>query len=645
MKKSKRAAAAALSALLVFGTAVPALASETAAPAVEDTEASQKEEVVYATLGSDGSLVSAYVVNSFPGGEISDYGDYSSVRILNTDDEIDYSRKQVNITSDAVKVYYQGELAHPVLPWNFTLEYSLDGREMSAQEIAGQTGDVEIRLAVTKNEDCDGSFYDDYALQISFTLSGDVFSGISAKDATIASVGADKQLTYTLLPGEGIDTSITAHAENFALGEVSINGIHLNLNVDVDTQDIKAQVSELVDATSRLSSGAGELLGGSEELRDGASGLLSGSEELQSGIAELDEGVQALSDGLSVMGDGLDELYANSSSLVSGSRQVYSALEYIDSQLSSMSVSTDALASMIASAEAIGTAAQGVLAAVEPLQSQLENAGQLMAMAEDIVTEAQQANANALTELGTVTSEEPNVQSAIATAKTAIETSDQCISLIYGGAAAIFENVSNGAAALTASLQQLLTSCETFQSEALAAQEYVEAMLAQLDELKAGISTLADEYGALDDGIGAYTGGVAQLVDGFGSVMNGVAQLASGSASLLEGSGELTGGASELYNGVAELCTGAESMANGASALNSETSSLDVQEQIDTLLEDIGGNMDSPESFVDERNGTVSSVQFVIRTTAIDPPAEPAEPGPAEEPQSFWDRLLALFGL
>ena len=157
-------------------------------------------------------------------------------------------------------MYYQGEFAHPVLPWNFTLEYSLDGREMSAQEIAGQTGDVEIRLAVTKNEDCDGSFYDDYALQISFTL-GDVFSGISAKDATIASVGADKQLTYTMLPGEGIDTSITAHAENFALGEVASTAYTSISMWTWIRQDIKAQVSELVDATSRLSSGAGEAAG------------------------------------------------------------------------------------------------------------------------------------------------------------------------------------------------------------------------------------------------------------------------------------------------------------------------------------------------------------------------------------------------
>ena len=138
---------------------------------------------------------------------------------------------------------------------------------------------------------------------------------------------------------------------------------------------------------------------------------------------------------------------------------------------------------------------------------------------------------------------------------------------------------------------------------------------------------------------------MAQLVDGFGSVMSGVSALAEGSSELLSGSGELSAGAAELYSGVAELANGAQSMANGASALNSETSSLDVQAEIDSLLADIGGSMEAPVSFVDSRNGTIRAVQFVIQTEEISAPAEVAPPVPAAEEQSFWDKLLNLFGL
>ena len=127
--------------------------------------------------------------------------------------------------------------------------------------------------------------------------------------------------------------------------------------------------------------------------------------------------------------------------------------------------------------------------------------------------------------------------------------------------------------------------------------------------------------------------------------MSGVSALAEGSRALLAGSDELGSGVSELYNGVAELASGAQSMASGASALNSETNSLDVQAEIDSLLADIGGSMEAPGSFADGRNGTVTAVQFVIQTEAIEAPADDAGPEPAAEEQSFWDKLLALFGL
>ena len=299
MKTSKRTTAILLAALLILSTTVPALAANVGAaadaaaaepsaapgetPAAGDGEPSEKEEVIYVTLDASGELVSAYAVNSFPGGEITDYGDYDSVRVLNTGDEIEYEDGVVNITTDAKRIYYQGELKKVELPWDISLSYKLDGKAVTAEEIAGKSGEVEIRFTVTQNEECAGTFYDDYALQASFTLPGDVFGDISAPDATVAAVGADRQLTYTLLPGEGIDTLITATAENFSLPAVSINGIHLNLNVDVNSDGIKDQVGQLVDAASRLNSGASALYSGSQELQTGASGLLDGSESLQSG--------------------------------------------------------------------------------------------------------------------------------------------------------------------------------------------------------------------------------------------------------------------------------------------------------------------------------------------------------------------------
>ena len=132
MKTSKRTTAILLAALLILSTTVPALAANGGAaadaaaaepsaapgetPAAGDGEPSEKEEVIYVTLDASGELVSAYAVNSFPGGEITDYGDYDSLRVLNTGDEIEYEDGVVNITTDAKRIYYQGELKRSSCP-------------------------------------------------------------------------------------------------------------------------------------------------------------------------------------------------------------------------------------------------------------------------------------------------------------------------------------------------------------------------------------------------------------------------------------------------------------------------------------------------------------------------------------------------
>lgn len=668
MKTSKRTTAILLAALLILSTTVPALAASggaaadaaaaepSAAPgettAAGDGEPSEKEEVIYVTLDASGELVSAYAVNSFPGGEITDYGDYDSVRVLNTGDEIEYKGGIVNITTDAKRIYYQGGLKKVELPWDISLTYRLDGKAVTAEEIAGKSGEAEIRFTVTQNEECAGTFYDDYALQASFTLPGDVFGDISAPDATVAAVGADRQLTYTLLPGEGIDTLITATAENFSLPAVSINGIHLNLNVDVNSDGIKDQVGQLVDAASQLNSGASALYSGSQELQTGASGLLDGSESLQSGIAELDAGVAELQDGLIVMRDGLNELYASSGDLTSGAGQVYSGLAQVEAALDALDVDTSQIELLVTSAQALADGAQSAYDGAVALQSALTADAFNAEIPVDRLTAT---NSAAIEQIQGILNDSTlsaliqwcdktygtDMFNQLAGIVTLLNSNSEALQ----GARTYVTAVGAEAGALVSGLGELSAGCSEFNSAVIELSSTVSGLLSQLAQLQTAIAQLTDGSAELAYGVDAYTAGVAQLVDGFGSVMSGVSALAEGSSELLSGSGELSAGAAELYSGVAELANGAQSMASGASALNSETSSLDVQAEIDSLLADIGGSMEAPVSFVDSRNGTIRAVQFVIQTEEISAPAEVAPPEPAAEEQSFWDKLLNLFGL
>ena len=127
---SKRLASAIFALLFALTAFVPALAAaETPAPSgAPEAEPSEKEEVIYFNLDASGKVESAYAVNSFPGGDIRDYGDYSEVRVLNTSDEITLDGDEVRLSSDAARVYYQGTLKDPRLPWDISLTYKLDGK-------------------------------------------------------------------------------------------------------------------------------------------------------------------------------------------------------------------------------------------------------------------------------------------------------------------------------------------------------------------------------------------------------------------------------------------------------------------------------------------------------------------------------------
>ncbi|MGN0493334.1 MAG: hypothetical protein ACI4F7_06775, partial [Acutalibacteraceae bacterium] len=279
------------------------------------SEPTEKEEVIYINLNANGEVKEIYAVNIFGGGEVTDYGDYSSVEMLNTTDKINNSGDKITFSSSADRVYYKGRLDNAEIPWNISIRFFLDGKEYTASEVAGKSGRLEIRFKVTENENCKGNFYDKYALQASFTLDTEKCRDITAPDATVANVGAKKQLSYTMLPGKGIDTSITAEVEDFEMPAVSVNGVSMAMNIEVDDKELTDKVNELTDAIKKLDGGAGELSEGTNELADGADALKGGAKDLSGGAAKLSDGAQSLNDGVIMIGKGLDELNSKSSEL------------------------------------------------------------------------------------------------------------------------------------------------------------------------------------------------------------------------------------------------------------------------------------------------------------------------------------------
>ncbi|MGN1101205.1 MAG: hypothetical protein ACI4RG_03370, partial [Huintestinicola sp.] len=600
--------------------------------------AAEKEEVIYVMAGADGSVNSVYAVNSFDGGDISDYGDYSDVKLLNIDGNITQNGDEISFSSpENGKVYYQGTLKNTEIPWNISIKYLLDGKELSAEEVAGKSGALEIRISIAENKKCSADFYKNYALQCSFTLDTKLCKNISAEGATVASVGSKKQITYTVLPDKGLEKSIFADVIDFEMSEGSINGIKMSLGLDIDNEDIDKKITDLTD--------------GAKELDDGAKELYDGTVELNDGVSDMNEGIQKLRDGISEAQEGLSELNSKSSELVDGSAEVKSALIKIQTSLSGVSAGTDKLEQLAAASAQIKSGIDELYSGIAQLNKSMNYDSYKAVMgANGLDIDALKAgNEQAIAQLTAQITElktqlakiekAPQYAEEAEKLKAQTEQLETTLTLLTGNNAALggtetyLNSVSQAVAQLEAGAKELKAKYAEFDKAITELTASLSEMLVNMSELSSGINTLVAEYEKLDGGIGEYTDGVKKLTDGFSEISDGAKELAEGGSELADGAKELMEGAAEMHDGTSEL--------------RSETDKID-----DTFGDDLSGMLESMnnddyevKSFISEKNTDVKSVQFVIKTDAVlIPEAEEAAAEP-ERKLTFPEKLLSLFGL
>lgn len=622
--RSKRIAALLMAGLFTAGSIIPVNAAE-----VNDKA---KEEVVYVNTDASGNVNEVNVVNIFGSGDVTDYGDYTSVKMLNTTDAITQDGDKVVFSTGANQAYYQGTMSPDTqIPWKIALTYELDGKKTAPEELAGKSGALTIHVQVEKNEACSGSFYDDYALQASFTLDTEHCSNIKAEGATLANVGADKQISYTVLPGKGLDAEISADVTDFEMDAVAVNGVQLSLNVDIDDEELMDKVREVMDATETLNQGAGSLAEGAKGLETGGGSLVDGMDTLYSGVSDLDNGMASLQTGVSNMQQGLNELNSKSATLTEGSHNFLVAMQTVQSKLSEVSIQTEQLAALTETSGAIRQGISDLYTGATQLQANLGYA-QYKAAVNDAsngtldVDALMQQNTDAVTVLGT---QIQTLQGQISQLQAMADYVDSA-------------ELQAQAAAMGAQIEEL-NQVITLLNGNNAAIGGVNTYLTSLSE---GINTLVEQYGQIDSGITAYTGGVGTVVAGYEQLVNGVSTLASGSKDLLAGTGELKSGTSELYDGIVELCDGSMELSDGTQEFEDKTGNMDeqVQEKIDSILDSIGGDDMEVVSFVSDKNTNTTSVQFVIKTSEIKKAEKEPVVEEKEEQTGFGEKLLKLFG-
>lgn len=599
---------------LVTSAAIATAALLTVKPAVAATltsDASEKEEVIYATLSAGGSVDAVYAVNIFGSGSIVDYGDYRSVEMLNTTDPIYRDGDRIFFSTGADRVYYKGRLKTTDLPWDIAVQYSLDGKPVEPAALAGQSGALKIEIRIRPGSRC-GSFAEQYALQTALTLDTRFCHNIEAPGATIANVGGKQQISYILLPGKSASWSITADAANFEMDSMAFNGIPLNIDLDVDDKDLMEQVSALQQALEALDDGAADLNGGLSALQDGAqTELKTGVERLQNGAAEmqdhtatlrhggqkwqdgastlqqgadeLDAGMQNLNDGISQMETAIQALKDQSPHLTGGSGAFQSALADLQSALNQLSLSTDQLARLRSASSELKAGAAALSGSAAALQTAVDPDAYQAAMAQNGLDLARlkQENEAAVAGLDSLTAglrQQASAMQAAGADTSALNAQIDQLGRIgalitasqsgLDGAVTYLDAAQQQISALRTGADDLATNTDLFDQQIAGLLEQISWMSGQMSAFSDAVDTLKSNYDQLDSGVQAYAGAVDEIASGYTRISEGSAQLAAGSQAFNRGFGDLCGKTGELLTGISQFYDAAGTLRDGSGQLN-----------------------------------------------------------------------------
>lgn len=363
---------------------------------VQAPQPSAKDETVYVLTKADGTvekiIVSDWLKNANGSASLADSAMLDGVENVKGSESFTLSGGTRVWDAQGNDIYTQGT-TNQALPVDMTVSYTLDGKAISPEELAGKSGRVTIRFDYTNNEyqmmNIDGKqekIYVPFAMLTGMALDSEIFRNVEVSNGKIYNDGDRTAVIGMAFPGlqENLDVDpekleipnyveITADVTGFELGTtltVAVSDLFGELDTDRldDTDDLNKSLDKLTDAMGQLMDGSDQLYDGlstlldkSTELADGVDKLATGAGALKTGVDALETGAAQLQEGTETLSAGLETLNGNSEALNAGAKQVFDTLlASASQQLTAAGVTLPAELT----AENYGTILDGVIAAL-----------------------------------------------------------------------------------------------------------------------------------------------------------------------------------------------------------------------------------------------------------------------------------------
>ncbi|WP_329886739.1 hypothetical protein [Pseudoramibacter faecis] len=577
-----------------------------------------KEETVYvktdATGGSPSVTVSDWLKNVDGSGRLADRSDLAGITNLKGNEKFEQNGSSLTWQTKNKDIYYQGK-TDKSLPLSVHISYKLNGKNVTAKDIAGKSGQLEMTIFYNNTSTTDG-IHTPFAVATALNLPAKKFTDVQIDHGTVVADGTNNIVVGLAFPGltENLGLSgqtkvqipetvtITASVKHFAMGPTITSAstdVLEKAGLDkIDSfSDLDKAVNRLENASAQLVAGSLSAKNGSAKLTAGAGTLANGLTTYTGGVATAANGSASLTTGANTLAGGLATLHRQTPALSQGVARLYGGSQQL-----------------VAGYRGDGTSAN---------PGAVKGAANLTKGAADMQSQLSQS-LNGTDGTNGLNSKLAAIQKNI----TNLNAQKQSYENSYGSINAVNTKITTLKQQRTTVTNQLIQSAENNDNSAISQQRgalnSINESLDKLNQLSAGWKTLnqvsaelpsTEEISAIQKRLTALSNGTTSLAQGSANLQKGIEVLAAGTDQLNTGLKKLNDSTGNLSAGVGQLADGSKTLARGSKTLSDGLATLKAN---NTKLNNGASQLTSGSATLTSGLGTLYSGMSQFKTAGID---------------------------
>ena len=612
-----------------------------------------KDESVYVNADESGATtkitVSNWLKNAGINGTINDESDLKDIQNVKGDETFTQNSAGSN------DIYYQGT-TDKELPVGVEIKYELDGKEIAAKDLLGQSGKLKITVSYTNKSKSTQTIngekqemYTPFVMATGIILPDDKFSNVEVDDGKIINEGSNNIVVGFGMPGmaESLDLdedaadklpegfTVTADVTNFSIGNTItfaspsiLSDLELDDIDDLDDLENKLEKlvdssEDLVDGSKKLSNKMGELEDKFDDYQDGEKSLNKGIKDLVNGGTTLKKGVKDYTNGVDTLAKGTQSYVNGAKQITDGNQKLYEAVKDMPSSYKEFSDGLQAYTKGVDTLADTKTAKQltdGADAVTAGIGTLNENLGKLESSYDNykLLADGLKAQAAQISD--------PTQKATILAYVQKLEELYQGQKASVGALVSATNNKStlkSGASQVAAGIKKVMTGAQTLSGNS--------ATLRSADQkLTSSIATLTASVKKLSEGSKKLSSNDRKLLAGAKKILKASKSVKSGSDKLINGANKLKKGSNKLHKATGKVADGIGKLSDGADDLYEGMDKFDqkgiqklnnvYEDDIKTLktrLEKLTDMSKDYTNFSGISKGMDGKVKFVIETAEV----------------------------